>query len=58
MYSLSLDKTIFNMKIVSNENNILEEIHRRLGKYDFYHTNIEVLKNEFDIDDCYNFHDL
>ncbi len=58
VYSMSLDKIILNAKIVSYENHVLEEVNERLAKYQFYHSNIEIIRNELNYEGCSNINDI
>ncbi len=58
VYSLNLDKLMLNAKIVSYDNHVLEEVNSRLSKYGFYHTNIEIIRNELNYEGCSNINDI
>ena len=51
IFSLSLEKSAIQLKIISN-NNIHEDIYTLLKKFGFYHINIEILKDNDYLTNC------
>lgn len=55
IYSLSLEKSVFDVKVISNTNNqsaLLEEIYDKLNKYEPFHINVEIQKVDQNIGFC------
>lgn len=55
MYCLSLDKSVFDLKVISNFNNqsaLLQEIYDKLNQYEPFHINVEIQKPEQNLGIC------
>jgi hypothetical protein len=61
IYSLSLEKIILNLKVISRDEDAVNAINRKLKKYGFWHSNIEVYSDAEDRlfhTECNNFNEL